>query len=504
MATASTMRPSPYSGFIMPAVDAAYIAAWLVPALVGAGIWIALGGTRRRHDIPIAIGAGWLAGVFLAAGFARLTATADTAHAFAHAWPWCVAVGAAAWIVAIVRWRRVDAGVSRTLDAFEPAPMLRVLWWLLLIWTLVRFLSIGDEASLRPVFPWDAWSAWSIKPKTWFLTGYFEPYVSMQEWLTKTHFPLRTAASWSYPELLAWMQLWFAGAAGAWNEPLVDVAWCGALAAFALAAYGYWRTLGLAPSIAIALVYALVSLPLIDTHVALAGYADLWLALVLGLVVLAWTRWLIGRERGQLVFALALALCLPLIKVEGMVWLVAFAGIAILDFLPRGRRWLAVVCLAALAVIGLLILGSGSIDVGWSWIAIPSIGTFELAWHGVGVAMLRSLFSLPNWHLLWYIVPVFLVLRRRRFREDRAAQLVGIMLLIDFGFLFVLFFLTTASAWAQDFTSANRLILQLVPSLFVLAGVLLRPLDPTSDAATAPSPLLRNKARASVAPSVPA
>jgi hypothetical protein len=49
------------------------------------------------------------------------------------------------------------------------------------------------------------------------------------------------------------------------------------------------------------------------------------------------------------------------------------------------------------------------------------------------------------------------------------------MLLIDFAFLFALFFFTTASVWAQDFTSANRLILQLVPSLFVLAAVLLRP-----------------------------
>ena len=89
--------------------------------------------------------------------------------------------------------------------------------------------------------------------------------------------------------------------------------------------------------------------------------------------------------------------------------------------------------------------------------------------------MVASLFTLPNWHLLWYVVPVLLVLRRRRFRDDRAARLLGLMLLIDFAFLFVLFFFTTASAWAQDFTSANRLILQLVPSVFVLAAVLLRP-----------------------------
>ena len=125
--------------------------------------------------------------------------------------------------------------------------------------------------------------------------------------------------------LLAWIELWFASAAGAWNEPLVDVAWCGALAAFAFAAYGYWRALGLASWLALALVYGLVSLPLIDAHVALAGYADLWLALTLGLATLAWVRWIIDGERGQLALATCLALCLPAIKIEGMVWLLCSA-----------------------------------------------------------------------------------------------------------------------------------------------------------------------------------
>jgi hypothetical protein len=96
---------------------------------------------------------------------------------------------------------------------------------------------------------------------------------------------------------------------------------------------------------------------------------------------------------------------------------------------------------------------------------------------------------------------VLLVLRRRRFVGDRAARLLGLMLLIDFAFLFFLFFFTTASAWAQDFTSANRLILQLVPSVFVLAAVLLRPAASAVEDAT---PAIRRTTQASVAPSAPA
>ena len=472
-----------------------YFVAWLLPALVGGGLWLALrGGVRAAGDASAAIGFGWLIGVFLAAECARLVAKASTSHVFASTWAWLAAIGVAAWIVAIARMRRMPARVR--VSESPQSIALRVAWWLLVLWIVVRLVSIGEEASLRPVFPWDAWSAWSTKPKTWFILGHYEPYVSMLDWLSHPKDALRTAASWSYPELLAWVELWFASAAQFWNEPLVGVAWCGALGAFALAAYGYWRAIGLGAWMALALVYGVVSLPLIDAHVALAGYADLWMAVTLGLATLAYARWLILRERGQWVLAVAMALLLPSIKLEGMVWLLAFGAVVVVE-LVRSRK----LSRAALGVVGVLVAvalmaGLASLSFGWKQVEIPSGGTFALAWHGVGSALLASLFTLPNWHLFWYLVPVLLVARRRRFRFDGAARLIGLMLLIDFAFLFGLFFLTTASLWAQDFTSANRLILQLVPSVFVLAAVLLRP-----EAAREPD---RDTARASESLHAPA
>jgi hypothetical protein len=468
--------------------------------LVGGGVWTLLRGPARDPaDLAAAVGAGWLIGVLIAAVVARFAASTDTAHAFAHAWPWCAAIGAAAWIAAFVRQRGHPHGFFARPPSMRTA--LRVVWWLLLAWIVVRLALLGDEASLRPVFPWDAWSAWAVKPKTWFLLGRAEPYISMLDWLANPFRAARTAASWGYPELLAWIELWFASAAGAWNEPLVDVAWCGALAAFSLAAYGYWRALGLAAWLALALVYVLVSLPLIDAHVALAGYADLWLALVLGLATLAWVRWIVDGKRGQLALAAGLALCLPAIKLEGAVWLLTFGGVVALDLLPRRWRWPTLGAIAVVAIVAVIAGAFGTVGVSWNRIEIPSLGTFALAWHGVGGAMVASLFTLPNWHLFWYAVPVLFVLQRKRFGSDRAARMLGLLLLIDFAFLFVLFFLTTASAWAQDFTSANRLILQLVPSVLVLAATLLRPL-PREDAAVSAARL--RTAKTSAAPSVPA
>ena len=47
--------------------------------------------------------------------------------------------------------------------------------------------------------------------------------------------------------------------------------------------------------------------------------------------------------------------------------------------------------------------------------------------------MVASLFTLPNWHLFWYAVPVLLLCAAQRFGGDRAARMLGLMLLIDFG-----------------------------------------------------------------------
>jgi hypothetical protein len=463
-----------------------YVLAWLLPLLLGAGLCGIVAGRSVWHGRMAAVlGTGWLVGVFIAAFAASWLGQGDTVNVFAAASPWLLGFAILVWAVVAIRrrWaRRVDVPPASAVAGEAHASIaLRALWWLLGVAIVLRLLLLGDEASLRPVFPWDAWSAWSLKPKSWLLLGQAEPYVSMADWLGDAASAARTAATWHYPELLAWIQVWFASSAGGWNEPLVNLAWCGALAAFALAAYGYWRGLGLNAALAMGLVYALVSLPLIDAHVALAGYADLWIAVTLGLATLAWSRWLVAREPGQWLLGAGLALCLPAIKLEGAIWLVAFAAVVILDLLPARWRWriaggFAIVFVLGLAVGGfsLPIPGLGWVRIAWGEVGIPAIPAFDLSWRPVGGAMLASLFTLPNWHLLWYLLPLLVALRWRVLVRDHAARLLGLLVLLQLVFLFGLFFFTSASAWAEDFTSANRLILQIVPCVFAFAAMLLR------------------------------
>lgn len=467
-----------------------YLLAWLLPAVLGAGLWmLSTGRTRFRADAAAALGAGWIIGLQIVAALACWRASADTTHAFVRAAPWLVglAVLIGSGVFVRDRARPISTRALARLGS-RPPRWMQLLWWLLLALIVIRLGVLADEASLRPVFPWDAWSSWAVKPKSWMLLGHVDRYVPIARWLADPDPRLRTLASWNYPELLAWIEIWFASAAAGWNEPLVNLAWCGALAAFGLAAYGYWRGMGLSSLIAIALVYALSSLPLLDVHVALAGYADLWLAVVLGLAALAWSRWLLMRARGQWLLAVALILCLPLIKLEGAVWALLFSAVVLLDLVPSRWRWriaalIGVVCAIGLVAGGLHVpmLGLGWVHVGWGQVAIPGLPTSTLSWHAaVGRAMLASLFTLPNWHLLWYAFPLLVVTRWRRLRVDHAARLLGLLVLLQLAFLFVLFFFTGAAEWAEDFTSANRLLLQIVPTVFVFAAVLLRPLPASS------------------------
>lgn len=456
-----------------------YFLAWTAPLFTGCGLWWMVNGAiRSRGDVPASLGTGWLIGIVLAALCARWRGAGDTVHALQLGLPWLLGVGALAWILAALRLR--VAAAADPLPQLPPvASIWRVVWWLLLALVVVRLALVGGEAALRPVFPWDAWSAWAVKPKTWMLLGHAEPFVPMVDWLSHPQAATRTMMAWNYPELLAWIEVWFASGAGGWNEPLVNLAWSGALAAFALALYGHARALGLQAGWAMVLVYALVSLPLIDTHVALAGYADLWIAVTLGLAVMAWTRWIRLRQPGQLLLAIALALCLPAIKLEGAVWLMAFLAVVILEWIPRRWRWWVPVGLVGLLLIALAfggfnlpMPGLGRVRIAWGDITIAGVASYRIGWHEVGGAMLASLFTLPNWHLLWYVLPLLVALRWRVLLRDPAAQLIGFLILLQLLFLFMLFFFTSAAAWAEDFTSANRLILQIVPTLFVFGVAL--------------------------------
>src|SRR5690606_38702793 len=117
---------------------------------------------------------------------------------------------------------------------------------------------------------------------------------------------------------------------GQWSDAVSDLPWLLLLPATAAALFFGCRRAGFVAAASMLVVYALLSLPLVDAHLALAGYLDLWIAALLALASLSLLQWRISGERRQLLTAGLFACSLPLVKQEGAVWLLLLAATALL------------------------------------------------------------------------------------------------------------------------------------------------------------------------------
>jgi hypothetical protein len=402
-------------------------------------------------------------------------------HAFALTSPWLLAF---TLLAALVAWSRRPAAAHKLQNAakWKLSTLLLVLACLTLVWR--GWLAL-HEILLRPTYPWDAWDAWSVKSKTWVLLGHYAPFVPIAEWLHHPAQELYTSIAWGYPPTLAWMQVWFASAGGGWVEPLVNLPWFALWVGLLCGHYGQWRALGFTRTQALAGTYALGSLPLLDVHVALAGYADLWVAAVFGFGVLAWLRWMLFHDRVQLAIAIGCALLLPMLKLEGAVWLLLFAAIMIYGLLPRPWRRrvfivlsLLLVGLAAVRGLKLPVPGLGWVAISRDTLTVPVIGHLSVAWHPAAFSsVLNSLFAQPNWHLLWWLAPPIVIWRWHELRASESALQLGCLLLGCIGFLLFLFLFTDAASWAESYTAINRLLMHIVPALLTFLMLLLRDVD---------------------------
>ncbi|MFT3793059.1 MAG: hypothetical protein QM741_18775 [Rudaea sp.] len=464
-------------------MSATYVLGWLLPLMAGIAVCLAANPQRVPGWRATAVGYGFFFGVLLAALFTAFVARFDMAQAFPIAGGCLLVLFAAA---AAVAWRRRN----REFPAVAESSVALSRWqWAVLSALLLslplRGLIAAREIWLRPLYPWDAWSAWAVKPKTWYLLGHYVPFVSMHDWLRSASGEWHTGVAWHYPVALGWIEVWFASAADGWVEPLINLPWLGLWAALLFAHGGQWRALGMNRVRTALAVYALGSLPLPTVHAALAGYADLWVATAFGCAVLSWMRWLQSGEKSQLGLALVCALALPWLKLEGWVWMACLLGAIGYGALPVRWRW-PIVCGAGVLFLLLfpfgglrwLCLHAGLVQADGS-IATPAVGPlvllFDLHWRdGVFTQAIESLFAQPNWHLLWWLTPVVLVWRRRALFAHEWLRLPAALIAVCVALLLFLFLFTDASRWAQSFTAINRLVLQLTPAWVTVLALLLR------------------------------
>ena len=332
----------------------------------------------------------------------------------------------------------------------------------------LRVTTLGLELLWRPLYPFDATMHWATKARVWFEYQRIVPFVDNMRWLEMAGEGVFTDHHAGYPITIPLLQVWTGLVIGHWDESLINLPWLACLVGMGLAFYGQARVAGAKPLVAIVFTYMLLSMPLINIHVALAGYADLFLGACYCAALMAFHNWAISRQSWQAVLAAFFALSCPLIKNEGFYWLLTFAPGLFLVLLPwrKALVWFAGIILVLLAVLAII-----PRDFEVAGHSLELLGLFFRP--GAPEAVVNSLFVHDNWHLFSYLLPGLLVSALLLARPDVKAC-IGIIgtLASAIGLFLVLFIFTRYASGAIRFTAVGRISVQLIPGMMFLALLL--------------------------------
>lgn len=334
----------------------------------------------------------------------------------------------------------------------------RVVWTLLLIWLVARFGLVAAEIGWRPLYPWDAWIQWATKARVWYELGHIAPFVNSPTWLAGAGGAYFDASP-SYPATMPLLQAWTCIALGRWDDSAMNWPWLAILVSLTVAVFGVLRAEGVAPLAALFGAYLVASLPLLDVHAALAGYADLPMGAVYLLAATATYRWCQRRDPRDGIVALGLALACPLIKTPGLVWALTLLPGVVVALMPRRGLRLLSICAALAAFLLLVVARTEPVILGYHLHL-----DYAPAWR----ELVRSYFLMGNWNMLWYALLVIAIVGARRLLRPPLASLT-VIVGAGLAFLLFVFAFTDAAAWLADLTTANRATLHIAPLLVVYA-----------------------------------
>jgi hypothetical protein len=440
--------------------------------------------------IALTLGYGYFVGLLLLTVWMRILSVAGVGFGRSTIGIPLAAMAAAA-IAYLIRAKHLSfarLGAVATAIVLPPLPRWqRILWIALLAWLTLRFATLATEIASRPLYPRDAWTQWATKARVWYALGHIVPFVSGDDWLLRAvdgYFD----ASPANPATIPLVQAWSAIALGRWDDTAMNWAWLVMLFALALAAYGTLRDAGVRPLGALTGAYLVSSLPLLDTHVALAGYPDLMLSAIYTLAALALHRWASRGDARDGVLALVLAITCPSISASGRVWMLTLIPGAIVATWPRLGLKLVTWGFGAVALAVVVLARQKPL--------LPGV-TVHLHYTAPWSSLIHAYFLAGNWHLLWYTAAVLAVIGARRLTQSPLAVLATVVgsalawLAVAFAFP------SDIPAWLPEAMTINRSTLHVAPLLALLCILLWRRLT-ASQASLAPIPKRTNAAPAVV------
>lgn len=453
------------------------VLAMLLPAFFGA-LCVK---TALRESGPgswaVAIGYGYLFGfAVVAMGLAAQGAITGSLS------PWVLLV--ALGVGSIALWLRLPVADRESAwpqgDGLSTLQALPPLVFLLLAWCMIRGLSLAYELFDQGLYGWDAWSTWAYRARVWVETGAWITFVSPDVWLAERQVGVATLIAPHYPRWVSLIAAWPSLAVGEWTEWAANLPWLGLWVALGCGIYGQARRWGASVTVAMVTVWLLLSVPLVGSQVALAGYADLWLAAALGFAFMSFLRWARDGDHRQGIAAAVCAVMAIFIKAEGLVWVLFFVP-ALAALYLGWRGWLTMAAMLVAAGVALHLSGGitltlpglGSTELSLDRVSTARTGVFEfISQEGVLQPLLTHLFVFGTWHLLAMgLVAALMISVGSYLREDRGllaetwqrASFVWVCAAtVAF---YVLFFWTPAAEWVRLGTSGNRIMLHFTPAL---------------------------------------
>lgn len=313
-----------------------------------------------------------------------------------------------------------------------------------------------------PTYAWDAVSTWSYRAKVWFHSGQINTFVSLSDWLQSDNPELYTIQAYQYPNFVSLMQLWLALNIDQWHESLIHLPAFQVGLFTVLGVYAFARKFGYSRLTSLLCSTALISMPMFHNHLAIGGYADIWMSAYIGMGLISLMLFLHDNQSADLVLALILLLTALSIKVEATAWLI----MAIFLILFHQRIW------PGLLVLGLLLsaiaareyLPSNSLhEVSDGWLSYLRSG-LQFESHDASTAFFNNLFVYDNWHLLGIITCFAAIVSVASPLKKHQKIAVNLLILITISLIF-LFFFTSSGNWAADYTAINRILLQFIPAI---------------------------------------
>lgn len=343
------------------------------------------------------------------------------------------------------------------------APPIRALFGLLLALTAIRAIVLGVEVMMTPLVAYDALAHWATKSRVWFEYGRMVSFVHDSAWGRAAGLMNFTDTHPDYPGTVPLFQVWTALCIGRWDEALINAPWVAGFVSLGIAFYAQARRLGIGALPAMFGSYVLLSLPYLTIQVALAGYADIFIAIAYGLSAMALWQWSISRQWGDAALAFVMAVICASLKQEGIVWVLTLLPGALIAV--NRRLGISATALIGALAVGFIALAPAELRVfGY---------TLRTRFDNVSQPLYEHLFVMDNWHLLWYAIVVVIVVNVRAIAGNLLAPM-SITMLAAAGFVVVVFYFTNASTGVRDETLTNRMLLQVVPALVFYVALILR------------------------------